>query len=70
MKCRPLDGQSKRAVLKKLGPAGLPDDETPEDERNTWVFYLGPDGLHIDDDVMYVTFDRYDRVSEVAVGQT
>jgi hypothetical protein len=44
---------------------GLPDDETPADQRDTWVFYLGPDNLGIDDENLYVKFDREGRATAI-----
>jgi hypothetical protein len=70
VECRTLHGTAKRAALRTLGPAGLPDDETPADERNGWEFYLGPDGLQLDDMNMLVEFDRDGRVSNVEVFQS
>jgi hypothetical protein len=69
-KCHTLHGKSQAAVLELLGRSGLPDSETPRDEQTTWDFYLGPDGLHIDDEVMLVVFDRDRRVEEVIIAQT
>jgi hypothetical protein len=68
VRCRSLHGVSKQAALRTLGPAGLPDDETPPDERNSWEFYLRPDSL-FDEIWMLVKFDRRDRVSSVVVAQ-
>jgi hypothetical protein len=70
VKCHTLHGKSQAAVLGLLGRGGLPDKETPRDEQNTWDFYLGPDGLHIDDEVMLVVFGRDRRVKQVIVAQT
>jgi hypothetical protein len=53
-----------------LGPAGLPDGETPQDERNAWELYLGPDDLQLDDMVVLIEFDRGDRVSSVVIEQS
>ena len=50
-------------------PAGLPDGETPRDERNAWEFCLGPDDLQLDDMVVLIGFDRRDRVSSVVIEQ-
>jgi hypothetical protein len=65
-----LHGTSKRSALRTLGPAGLPDDETPAEERNGWEFYLGPDGLQLDAMMLLVEFDRRGRVSSVEVYQS
>lgn len=70
VKCRTLHGTRKAAVLEVLGPAGRPDGEVPRDERNTWEFYLGPDGLHLDSEVILVVFDDDGRVKQVVVAQT
>jgi hypothetical protein len=34
-----------------------------------WEFYLGPDGLKLDSEVMIIEFDRDRRVKEVLVAQ-
>ena len=56
-------------MLRKLGRPGLPDAETPADERNTWIFYLGPDGLHLDDESLHVIFDGSGRAAMFSVSQ-
>ena len=61
---------SRRQQSSVLGPSGLPDSETPRDERNEWEFYLGPDGLNLDSEVMIVVFDRHRRVKQVIVAQS
>jgi hypothetical protein len=53
-----------------LGPAGLPDGETPRDERNAWELSLGPDDLQLDDMVVLIEFDRRDRMSSVVIEQS
>ena len=68
--CGTIDGKSQTAVLDLLGPGGLPKSETPRDERNEWEFYLGPDGLKLDSEVMIVVFDRHRRVEQVIVAQS
>jgi hypothetical protein len=60
-----LRGARRSAVLRALGPSGLPDDETPADQHDTWVFYLGPDNLGIDDENLYVRFDREGRATAI-----
>jgi hypothetical protein len=69
-RCRTLHGASKREAMAALGRAGLPDRETPRDERNSWEFYLRPDGLELDDMIMVVVFDRRGRLKYVEIGQT
>jgi hypothetical protein len=65
VECRTLHGTAKRAALRTLGPAGLPDDE----KRNSWEFYLGPDAL-FDDMIVRVEFNRRGRVSSVEIYQS
>jgi hypothetical protein len=60
-----LRGARRSAVLRALGPSGPPDNETPADQRNTWVFYLGPDNLGIDDENLYVRFNRKGRMTAI-----
>lgn len=68
VRCDSLKGATRREVLERLGPSGLPDDETPRDERRFWSFYLGPDDLGIDAEMLVVTFDG-GRVARVRVAQ-
>jgi hypothetical protein len=70
VECGTIDGKSRGEVLALLGRSGLPDDETPRDERNMWEFYLGPDGLKLDSEVMIIEFDRDRWVKEVLVAQS
>jgi hypothetical protein len=70
VQCRTLHGVRRRDALRILGRAGLPDAETPPDERSGWEFYLGPDNLKLDDMIMFVEFDRRGRLSRVEIAQT
>jgi hypothetical protein len=67
--CGSLRGASKADVVRQLGRSGLPDPKEPLDDRDTWVFYLGPDRLRIDDDNLYVSFDARGRAARFTVGQ-
>ncbi len=70
VKCRSLRGAPRSVVLRTLGPAGMPDRETPADQRNVWTFYLGPDALDLDDENLRVIFDRSGRATTFTISQS
>jgi hypothetical protein len=61
VECGTIDGRSVGEVRTLLGRGR---------RHGTSEFYLGPDGLHLDDVIMIVVFDRYRRVKDVLVAQT
>jgi hypothetical protein len=68
--CGSLRGASKAEVLRRLGRSGLPDPKEPNDDPDGWVFPLGPDGLGIDSENLYVRFDARGRAARFTVGQS
>ena len=66
--CGSLRGASSAEVLRRLGRP--PDAKVPPTQGDSWVYYLGPDGLGIDDENLYVEFDARRHAARFTVSQS
>ena len=69
MECRSLHGMTKREVRRRLGkPDGA--GSAVRGDHAFLDYYLGPDGLGIDSELMSIEFDGSGHVVRVTVAQT
>jgi hypothetical protein len=67
-RCRSLHGASKATVQARLGKA-LPGEGSKAERRRYLEYHLGPDGLGIDEETLYLHFDSRGRLFDLSVEQ-